>query len=562
MPTWKKVVVSGSAISQLNNDANYITSAGAPVQSVSGQTGAVTTTQILAGSTVLSGSFPTAPVTSVAGQTGVVTQAQIFAGSGALSGSDSMTIAGNSVALGGSITADTIAGAISNDTITNAQLANEGMTIAGQTVNLGGSVSQAQILNGSTVLSGSFPTAPVTSVAGQTGVVTQAQIFAGSGALSGSDSMTIAGNTVALGGSITADTIAGAISNDTITNAQLANESMTIAGNTVNLGGSVSQAQILGGSTVLSGSFPTAPVTSVAGQTGVVTQAQIFAGSGALSGSDSMTIAGNSVALGGSITADTIAGAISNDTITNAQLANESMTIAGNTVNLGGSVSQAQILGGSTVLSGSFPTAPVQSVSGQTGNVTTTQILAGSTVLSGSFPTAFISSVNDTSGQDGIDLTVNAGVLSAVASGLGTSDNVEFANLTVSGDLSVAGTASFKNATNLNVADQYISMNSGSAGAANDSGGIVVLQDGPNGELFGWADAAVGSGTGGQRWGVKTNFNPSSTGNFDPDAYMAAVLKGQDNVNTAADIAGIDSVYNRKGNIYVSSNAQDIWIYS
>ena len=525
MATWKKVVVSGSSLAQLDNSTtNYITSAGAPVQSVSGQTGTVTTTQILAGSTVLSGSFPSAPVTSVAGQTGVVTQTQIFAGSGALSGSDSMTIAGSTVALGGSITADTIAGQISNDTITNAQLANEGMTIAGNSVNLGGSVSQANILAGSTVLSGSFPsapvtsvagqtgvvtqtqilagstvlsgsfhTAPVTSVAGQTGVVTQTQIFAGSGAYSGSNSMTIAGQTVALGGSITADTIAGQISNDTITNAQLANEGMTIAGNSVNLGGSVSQANILAGSTVLSGSFPTAPVTSVAGQTGVVTQTQILAGS--------------------------------------------------------------------TVLSGSFPTAPVTSVAGQTGVVTQTQILAGSTVLSGSFPSAFISSVTDTSGQTGIDFTVNAGALSAVAVGLGTSDDVEFSNLTVSGDLSVAGTASFKNATNLNVADQYISMNSGSAGAANDSGGIVVLQDGPNGELFGWADAAA-SAIGGQRWGIKTNFNPSSTGNFDPDAYMAAVLKGQDNVNSASGIAAIDSTYNRKGNIYVASNLEDIWIYS
>jgi hypothetical protein len=494
MATWKKVVVSGSSLAQLDNSTtNYITSAGAPVQSVSGQTGTVTTTQILAGSTVLSGSFPSAPVTSVAGQTGVVTQTQIFAGSGALSGSDSMTIAGSTVALGGSITADTIAGQISNDTITNAQLANEGMTIAGNSVNLGGSVSQANILAGSTVLSGSFPSAPVTSVAGQTGVVTQTQILAGS--------------------------------------------------------------------TVLSGSFPTAPVTSVAGQTGVVTQTQIFAGSGAYSGSNSMTIAGQTVALGGSITADTIAGQISNDTITNAQLANEGMTIAGNSVNLGGSVSQANILAGSTVLSGSFPTAPVTSVAGQTGVVTQTQILAGSTVLSGSFPSAFISSVTDTSGQTGIDFTVNAGALSAVAVGLGTSDDVEFSNLTVSGDLSVAGTASFKNATNLNVADQYISMNSGSAGAANDSGGIVVLQDGPNGELFGWADAAA-SAIGGQRWGIKTNFNPSSTGNFDPDAYMAAVLKGQDNVNSASGIAAIDSTYNRKGNIYVASNLEDIWIYS
>ena len=111
-------------------------------------------------------------------------------------------------------------------------------------------------------------------------------------------------------------------------------------------------------------------------------------------------------------------------------------------------------------------------------------------------------------------------------------------------------------------------MNSGSAGANNDSGGIVVLQDGPNGELFGWADAAAASGTGGQRWGVKTNFSPSSTGNFDPDAYMSAVLKGVDNTNTAASILALSgggaagAGYNRKGNIYVSSNADDIWIYS
>ena len=149
MPNWKKVAISGSNISQFNNNANYITSAGAPVQSVSGQTGTITTTQILAGSTVLSGSFPSPPVESVNGQTGVVTQAQIFAGSGALSGSNIISISGTPVELGGSI-------------------------------------SQANILAGSTVLSGSFPTAPVTSVAGQTGVVTQTQILAGSGVFSGS----------------------------------------------------------------------------------------------------------------------------------------------------------------------------------------------------------------------------------------------------------------------------------------------------------------------------------------------------------------------------------------
>ena len=53
----------------------------------------------------------------------------------------------------------------------------------------------------------------------------------------------------------------------------------------------------------------TAPVESVNGQTGVVTQTQIFAGSGALSGSNSISISGQPVELGGSISqANVLAG--------------------------------------------------------------------------------------------------------------------------------------------------------------------------------------------------------------------------------------------------------------
>jgi len=91
---------------------------------------------------------------------------------------DGITIAGVDTSLGGTITADTIAGQISADTITNSQLAN--------------------------------------------------------------DNITIAGASTALGGTITADTIAGAISNDTITNAQLANDSITINGTSTALGTSYS----------------------------------------------------------------------------------------------------------------------------------------------------------------------------------------------------------------------------------------------------------------------------------------------------------------------------------
>ena len=88
---------------------------------------------------------------------------------------DSITIAGASTALGGTISADTIAGQISADTIANSQLAN--------------------------------------------------------------DSITIAGTATALGGTISADTIAGQISADTITNSQLANDSITF-GNTARALGS------------------------------------------------------------------------------------------------------------------------------------------------------------------------------------------------------------------------------------------------------------------------------------------------------------------------------------
>ena len=68
---------------------------------------------------------------------------------GALSNS-SITIAGSAVSLGGSITADTIAGQISSDTITNAQLDNS--TISG--VSLGSNLNNLTIGNGVQLNSG------------------------------------------------------------------------------------------------------------------------------------------------------------------------------------------------------------------------------------------------------------------------------------------------------------------------------------------------------------------------------------------------------------------------
>jgi len=71
---------------------------------------------------------------------------------------------------------------------------------------------------------------------------------------------------------------------------------------------------------------------------------------------------------------------------------------------------------------------------------------------------AFISSVNNTAGQTGINLSVSGGQLTATAPNLSTSSDVTFANLVVSGDLTVNGDTTQLNVTNLNVEDKIIKL--------------------------------------------------------------------------------------------------------
>jgi len=201
------------------------------------------------------------------------------------------------------------------------------------------------------------------------------------------------------------------------------------------------------------------------------------------------------------------------------------------------------------------------------GSAQTIENLVGSTILSGSLPDDFIASVGNTTGQTGITLAVNAGALTATVAGLDTTDNVEFTNLTVSGDLAVAGTASFKHSQNLDVADQYITMNSGSGtGGANlDSGGIIVAQnDTLSGELFGWLDSTFDE-NGTRRWAVASGVPSNETGNFTAAAYMSAVLP-RAAASTAANVLTLGGGtagegYNKVGNIFTGEDG-DIWIYS
>lgn len=131
---------------------------------------------------------------------------------------------------------------------------------------------------------------------------------------------------------------------------------------------------------------------------------------------------------------------------------------------------------------------------------------------------------------------------------IGLPNNVTIGNnLIVSNNLTVFGTASFQQTTNLEVADRFILLASGSN--ATGDGGIVVQQGTQNvGELFAYDSGA-------QRWAVTSSFSADQS-TFTPDAFMAAAIEG-----TSGNPSSAPGRYVAKGNIFIGSD-ETIWIYS
>jgi len=124
-------------------------------------------------------------------------------------------------------------------------------------------------------------------------------------------------------------------------------------------------------------------------------------------------------------------------------------------------------------------------------------------------------------------------------------------DLVVSRNLTVSGTASFQHTEDLDVADRFIRMASGSTSAGD--GGIVIQQTSAlDGEVFGFDSATT-------RFGVSGSFDASQNA-FTPDAFMAAAINTAGNDPNGANAP--DARYEKKGNLYVASDSEDIWIYS
>lgn len=217
---------------------------------------------------------------------------------------------------------------------------------------------------------------------------------------------------------------------------------------------------------------------------------------------------------------------------------NSSITDNGSVIS---GASSIQLSGASSSLTGSFTGSFAGDGAGLTGLVTDLDI-------SGSDGTGI---TIDLKTQD-LTITGTANEIETTAAGttltIGLPDSVTITqDLTVNRNLTVLGTASFQHTTDLDVADRFIRLASGSNSAGD--GGIAIQQDNAlNSEVFGFDSGAT-------RWGVSSSFDASQNA-FAPDAYMALSLVG-----AGTDPTVVDARYQVKGNIFIGSD-EGIWIYS
>jgi hypothetical protein len=450
-------------------------------------------------------------------------------------------------ALVGTITNAQLAGLIAND-----KLVNDGITIAGNDISLGGSITAATILSGSGVVSGSDavpnPLADGNGIAdfsydgGTAGILVAVEA-------DGSTLTVGAGGVKVSDDGITATQIAddavrtAAIADGDVTNAKLANDSVTIGSTEVDLGATATT--LAGLSSVTSTAFTGSLIgnASTATKIASITNSNIvqLAATQALTNKD-LTGAGNTFPT------------FNQDTTGTAATASLALSVAANSVALGTDTTGNYV---ATLGSGTGVTIGSNTGEGSTPTIAVDYGSTANTAVEGDTTATFAGTTNeitvsDTSAQaigGNIALTIGLPDDVTIGQDLTVTRDVQIGrNAVISGNLTVAGTASFQNTQNLDVADRFIRMASGSTAVGD--GGIVVQQDGPaNGEAFAY-DAAT------TRWSTTGSFDPSTEA-YTPDSFISLVIEER----VGYELNDVGAKFQKKGNIFIA-NDQDIFIYS
>ena len=276
--------------------------------------------------------------------------------------------------------------------------------------------------------------------------------------------------------------------------------------------------------------------------------------------------------------------------ITNAKLANSTITIAGASTALGGTVladTDALSEGSSNlyftnervddrvaalIVGGSNITATYDDAAG-------TLTLAGSAAYSNADARQAIS-VTDNGGDGSLAYNNSTGVITyngpsasevrahlsagtgitysggqiSIGQAVATNSNVQFADLTLSGDLTVNGTTTTVSSTNSVIADALIELGNGTSGSPSNDAGLVIERGSSDNVFIGWDESAdaITFGTG--------SFTGASTGNL--TITPSAVNTGAITITNATNSGGTAR------NVYQSTSAPtssdgavgDLWI--
>ena len=331
-----------------------------------------------------------------------------------------------------------------------------------------------------------------------------------------------------LAGSIAEGKLAGGISN-----AKLANSSITIDGSAVSLGGSI---------TTTNTQLTQEQVEDFVGGMLDGTETGISVSYDDTNGNLDFVIGADDITndmLAGSINQSKLAGSIAN-----AKLANSTITIDGQSVALGGSVTttntqlsteNVQDIAGAMFSSNteSGITATYQDADGTidldvndptislTGDVTgsATMTNLGNVSISTTVAANSVALGTDTTGNYVAGVSAGTGVsvsgsgegaTSTVSIGqaVGTSSNVQFGNLVLTGDLTVNGSTVTNSSTNTTIEDQLIELGTGNSGSASGDAGFVIERGSDANVFIGWDESAdaVTFGTG--------TFTGASTGDL------------------------------------------------
>jgi hypothetical protein len=511
MAEWKKVVVSGSAVSQLQNDSGYLKSGDSSVvlsgsfegdgSNLSGITADTLGSSLTDGNGISDFSFNGSGAASVAVQAdgstlSVGASGVKVADAGITATQLNSSVAGNGLA-GGAGTALSV-----NTDGTSITTSGDSLTLAGTTFSSSVDSRIDAVASDIAGLDSTYATdASVSSLSGS--AHTARGVIAGNVTTNAGDITTLNTEQGVQDGRLDAlETFTGSLDANFATDAELS--SLSGSAHTARASVASTAASATSG---LSGSAHTARAS--------VASAAASATSG-LSGSAHTARA--SVASTAASATSTLSGSVL--VVTNA--------LDGRIDTLEGDTSVSTLSGSAHTARASVASTAASATSNLSGSV-----LVVTNALDGRIDTL----------EGDSHTHANKANLDAINQDLGTSDDVTFNDVVVSGDLTVSGTTTTLNTTNLLVEDKFILLNSGSADP--DEGGLIIDEGAGSGHAFIYDK-------GDTRWGFNASVaSDASTANA--TAHVAAVVDIQN-------VAHSDSAeYQKNGNIKIDNG--DVFIY-